>query len=177
MVLAQGLGHADRQAPRDEKEIVALARRLTVIMHRIWVDGTEVRWTREPLASLEAGRKVGAYVLLTVIAEETDEKAVAKRDFFIETSDEPAMTEWARVASMDFSRATYKDLAVQTFMAIPYVAGSYQTVANYLDGLAENGLAGVRFIFPDYEHDLRRLVENVLPRMKHRHSVRKPVEA
>ena len=27
--------------------IVALARRLAVIMHRIWVDGAEFRWTRE----------------------------------------------------------------------------------------------------------------------------------
>jgi pyrimidine oxygenase len=114
------------------------------------------------------GRKVGAYVLLTVIAEETDEEAFAKRDFYIETSDKPAMAEWARVAGMDFSRATYKDLEVQTFMAIPYVAGSYQTVADYLDGLAENGLAGVCFIFPDYENDLQRLVDLVLPRMKHR---------
>jgi hypothetical protein len=47
MVLSQGLGHADRQAPWNEKGIVALARRLAVIMHRIWVDGTESRWTRE----------------------------------------------------------------------------------------------------------------------------------
>src|SRR5580698_3162734 len=37
------------------------------------------------------GRKVGAYVLLTVIAEETDDKAFAKRDFFIKTSDQSAM--------------------------------------------------------------------------------------
>lgn len=29
------------------KAIVALARRLAVIMHRVWVDGTEFRWTRE----------------------------------------------------------------------------------------------------------------------------------
>jgi hypothetical protein len=29
------------------KAIVALARRLAVITHRIWVDGTEFRWTRE----------------------------------------------------------------------------------------------------------------------------------
>ena len=47
MVLAQSLGDADRQAPRDEKGDRALARRLAVIMHRIWVDGTEFRWTRE----------------------------------------------------------------------------------------------------------------------------------
>jgi transposase len=30
-----------------KKAIVALACRLAVIMHRIWVDGTEFRWTRE----------------------------------------------------------------------------------------------------------------------------------
>ena len=30
-----------------KKAIVALARRLAVIMHRIWVEGTEFRWTRE----------------------------------------------------------------------------------------------------------------------------------
>jgi transposase len=30
-----------------KKAIVALARRLAVIMHRIWVDDTEFRWTRE----------------------------------------------------------------------------------------------------------------------------------
>jgi transposase len=33
-----------------KKAIVALARRLAVIMHRIWVDGTEFRWTREQTA-------------------------------------------------------------------------------------------------------------------------------
>src|SRR5262249_31284757 len=38
-----------------KKAIVALARRLAVIMHRIWVDGTEFRWTREVAAALEPG--------------------------------------------------------------------------------------------------------------------------
>ena len=33
-----------------KKAIVALARRLAVIMHRIWVDGTEFRCTREQAA-------------------------------------------------------------------------------------------------------------------------------
>ena len=33
-----------------KKAIVALARRLAVIMHRIWLDGTEFRWTRETAA-------------------------------------------------------------------------------------------------------------------------------
>jgi transposase len=34
-----------------KKAIVALARRLAVIMHRMWVDGTAFRWTREVAAA------------------------------------------------------------------------------------------------------------------------------
>jgi transposase len=34
-----------------KKAIVALARRLAVIMHRIWVDGTEFRWSRQDAAA------------------------------------------------------------------------------------------------------------------------------
>jgi transposase len=34
-----------------KKAIVALARRLAVVMHRIWVDGTEFQWTREVTAT------------------------------------------------------------------------------------------------------------------------------
>ena len=34
-----------------KKAIVALARRLAVIMHRMWVDGTDFRWTREAAAA------------------------------------------------------------------------------------------------------------------------------
>jgi transposase len=32
-----------------QKAIVALARRLAVIMHRIWSDGTRFRWTRQDI--------------------------------------------------------------------------------------------------------------------------------
>ena len=34
-----------------KKAIVALARRLAVIMHRIWVNGTAFRWTQEQAAA------------------------------------------------------------------------------------------------------------------------------
>jgi transposase len=34
-----------------KKAIVALARRLAVIMHRVWIDGTAFRWTREVAAA------------------------------------------------------------------------------------------------------------------------------
>jgi len=35
-----------------KRAIVALARRLAVIMHRLWVDGTEFRWTKEEAVSV-----------------------------------------------------------------------------------------------------------------------------
>jgi transposase len=34
-----------------KRAIVAVARRLAVIMHRMWVDGTEFRWTKEEAAA------------------------------------------------------------------------------------------------------------------------------
>jgi hypothetical protein len=34
-----------------KRAIVAVARRLAVILHRMWVDGTEFRWTREEAAA------------------------------------------------------------------------------------------------------------------------------
>lgn len=34
-----------------KRAIVALARRLAVVMHRMWVDGTEFRWTRDIVAA------------------------------------------------------------------------------------------------------------------------------
>ena len=51
MVLAQGLGMQIARRRGMKKAIVALARRLAVIMHRIWVDGTEFRWARETAAA------------------------------------------------------------------------------------------------------------------------------
>jgi transposase len=34
-----------------QRAIVALARRLAVIMHRMWSDGTEFRWTRDAITA------------------------------------------------------------------------------------------------------------------------------
>jgi transposase len=34
-----------------QRAIVALARRLAVIMHRMWSDGTDFRWTRDALTA------------------------------------------------------------------------------------------------------------------------------
>jgi hypothetical protein len=41
-----------------KRAIVAVARRLAVIMHRMWVDGTEFRWTREEAKAVRGLRHV-----------------------------------------------------------------------------------------------------------------------
>jgi transposase len=51
MVMAQAWAMKIARHRGLKKAIVALARRLAVIMHRIWVDGTEFRWTREVAAA------------------------------------------------------------------------------------------------------------------------------
>ena len=40
-----GLGIAKRRGHR--RAVIAVARKLAVLMHRIWADGTEYRWQRE----------------------------------------------------------------------------------------------------------------------------------
>ena len=50
MVIRGHRGYGPRRQGM-KKAIVALARRLAVIMHRIWVDGTEFRWTRQEAAA------------------------------------------------------------------------------------------------------------------------------
>jgi transposase len=52
-VLREQLGVLHRQLLEIVRHdaIVAVARRLAVIMHRMWVDGTEFRWTREEAAA------------------------------------------------------------------------------------------------------------------------------
>ena len=48
MVLAKGLDENIAKRSGRKKAIVALARRLAVVMHRIWMDGSVFRWTNKP---------------------------------------------------------------------------------------------------------------------------------
>jgi hypothetical protein len=47
MVLAEGMAMNIAKRHGSKKAKVALARRLAVVMHRMWMDGSEFRWTRE----------------------------------------------------------------------------------------------------------------------------------
>jgi hypothetical protein len=49
MVSAEGLGDKTRQAHGLRKAKVAVARKLAVILHRMWIDGTE--WSKKEVAA------------------------------------------------------------------------------------------------------------------------------
>ena len=51
MVVAEGVGDEGCARCGARKGIVTLARRLAVVMHRMWVDGTTFRATREEAAA------------------------------------------------------------------------------------------------------------------------------
>jgi hypothetical protein len=50
MVLRSRLGHEDRQASRLGARRVAVARKLAVILRRMWADGAEFRFGKETAA-------------------------------------------------------------------------------------------------------------------------------
>lgn len=115
------------------------------------------------------GRKVGAYALLNVIADETVEAAEARRDFYVANADDEAIAEWQRVGGRDPTRNTaHLDKVRQTFMGFPYIVSSFEGVARRLDAIAEAGITGVSLMFPDYQRDLGRFIAEVMPRMRSR---------
>ena len=132
-----------------------------------------IRAVTEKLAALAAGhgRSVGAYLLMTVIAEETDAAAEAKRDHFVANMDVDGVTELMRISNIDHTRTSFGDLrtTARTFMGMPLVTASYAHVAARLDELANTGLTGVCLVFPDFEADLARFIQFVMPLMRSRH--------
>jgi len=86
----------------------------------------------------------------TIIADDTDERQTRGGTLHRDQR-QAAMANGEGGGHGLLARVLQKDLAVQTSWRSPYVAGSYQTVSKLSRWLAENGIAGVCFIFPDYE--------------------------
>ena len=51
MVGAKSLGDEARQAQWLRKATVAVARKLAVILHRMWIDRTEFNWSKKEVAA------------------------------------------------------------------------------------------------------------------------------
>jgi hypothetical protein len=54
VVGAQSLGHLACETQRLRKAKVAVARKLAVILHRMWIEGSEFKWSSKEAANQPA---------------------------------------------------------------------------------------------------------------------------
>ncbi len=75
-----------------------------------------------------------------------------------------------QILGMGRSRLSRAELptAARTFMGMPFIAGSYERVAAYLDSVADAGLTGVSLVVPDFEPDTASVIRHVMPLMRSR---------
>jgi pyrimidine oxygenase len=118
--------------------------------------------------ALQAGRQVATYVLIAVIAEETDDKARQVADHLAETVDLEAVEKWRALGVADAAGSASERHKADVFMGVTSVIGSYERVADYFDDLSRLGIRGAAMFFPDWENDVRKFGANVIPLMRAR---------
>lgn len=125
----------------------------------------------------ETGRKVGAYGLFMVIADETDAKAQAKWELYKEGKDLDALS-WMGVQAAADDKADATSTArsmTNPASAVNFnmgtLVGSYATVARLLDEIATvPGVAGVMLTFDDFILGMEAFGQHVQPLMATRKS-------
>jgi len=118
--------------------------------------------------ALQAGRQVATYVLIAVIAEETDDKERQVADHLAETVDLEAVEKWRALGVADAAGSASERHKADVFMGVTSVIGSYERVADYFDDLSRLGIRGAAMFFPDWENDVRKFGANVIPLMRAR---------
>jgi pyrimidine oxygenase len=130
-------------------------------------------------AAARTKRDVGTYVLLMVIADETDDAAMAKWRYFNEGVDATALTWMADQAAAD-PTATEGSTARSIVMpegAINFnmgtLVGSYASVARMLDEAAGlPGTKGLMLTFDDFLVGMEQFGQRIQPLMKSRSAAR-----
>jgi len=121
------------------------------------------------------GRKVGALTLVMVIADETDEAAMAKWEHYKRATDLEALAWRDGQAAADVNaqadstvgRMIRQDRALPTNMAT--MVGSYATVARLLDEIgAVDGVQGVMLTFDDFVVGIEQFGQRIQPLMRSR---------
>jgi pyrimidine oxygenase len=123
------------------------------------------------------GRPVGALILLMIIADATDEMAMAKWNLYKAGTDLEAL-EWQRTqASADTLASTNSTVGqmIEQQKAEPIptgmlkLVGSYATVARMLDEVAATpGVAGILMTFDDFIIGMEQFGQYIQPLMKSR---------
>jgi pyrimidine oxygenase len=124
-------------------------------------------------AAGKTGRKVGAYALFMVIADETDEAAEAKWALYRQGADAVALG-WMGVQAAADEKAEAGATAKHMTNPVSAVnfnmgtlVGSYAKVAGLLDELAEvPGVAGIMLTFDDFILGMDAYAERIQPLMK-----------
>jgi pyrimidine oxygenase len=127
-------------------------------------------------ATARIGRKVGAYLLLTCIVDDTDAAAMAKWEYYKAGADEEALAYIAAQAAMDSAPTANVKQIVGAEGAINLNIGTFigspASVAHMLDDLASiPGVEGVLLTLDDFREGLDRFGQEVVPRMRCRKAI------
>jgi len=129
-------------------------------------------------AKAKTGRDVGAYILFMIIADDTDEAAMAKWMLYREGADQEALA-WltnqaapnaAAGATTNTAQLAHADSAVNLNMGT--LVGSYESVARMLDEVAGvPDTAGVLLVFDDFRKGIEDFGQKIQPLMACRKGV------
>ncbi|MBR0655928.1 pyrimidine utilization protein A [Plastoroseomonas arctica] len=130
-------------------------------------------------ANATAGAHCDAMLLMMIIADETDEAAMAKWDHYVDGTDLEALAWRDAQAAADVKAEAHSTVGrmvrsdrVPTNML--RLIGSYETIATHMDMLAETpGLRGVMLTFDDYLIGMEQFGTRIQPLMKSRQHVMK----
>ncbi len=124
----------------------------------------------------KTGRDVGSYILFMIIADETDEKALAKWQLYRDGADQDALKWLTNQAAPNAQGGTSNTNTTQ--LAAPESAvnlnmgtlvGSYESVARMLDEVAEvPDTKGVLLVFDDFIKGVDDFGQKIQPLMKSR---------
>jgi len=126
------------------------------------------------------GRNVGALVLLMIIADETDEAAMAKWNHYVEGTDIEALNWRIGQAKADKQGAAAEVSTVSRFVrvgtelptAMPVLCGSYAKIAGMLDEIGlQPGIKGVMLTFDDFLIGMEQFGQRIQPLMKTRANI------
>jgi pyrimidine oxygenase len=127
----------------------------------------------------KTGRDVSAYILFMIIADETDEAAMAKWMLYREGADQEALA-WltnqaapnaAAGSNTNTTQLAHSDSAVNLNMGT--LVGSYESVARMLDEVATvPDTAGVLLTFDDFVLGMENFGQKIQPLMKCRAGVK-----
>ncbi|MCY0881443.1 MAG: LLM class flavin-dependent oxidoreductase [Firmicutes bacterium] len=109
------------------------------------------------------GKQIKTYTEFTLIMAETDEKAQALWQFYVDGADADALTQFLGAAGNDAHGTTAQNLLKDLFI-VPPLVGSPETIARQLAVAAES-VDGVLLTFPDFHQGLDLFGREVLPRL------------